>query len=293
MIIVPLVQADDLSSTNKSQYTLLNPTPSELMRPWYTDNAGQSPYTIDAGHFEGDLTAFSYGHFHRSNPDFSQTTQAYSYADTEIKAGLLNNVDLEVAIEPYEKVSTTLTERVYVPTPPPIKMVPGTVVLQDTRSGFGDIESRIKWNLWGNDGGATAFAVGGIVYAPTGTGSINNEQFEGGVLTDFAAHLPCDLEMRIHNNVLSISDNFDNMPKRRFSFENEISLLHQLVGNLKGYCLFNTYAFTTPGRNWDGSIGVGLNYRIKPNVELFAGIDFGVQGTPFDYSPRIGVSARF
>jgi hypothetical protein len=54
--------AADTTAEDKSQYTLFNPTPSELMRAWRTDRAGASPYTIDAGHFEVDLTVLGYGY---------------------------------------------------------------------------------------------------------------------------------------------------------------------------------------------------------------------------------------
>ena len=81
---------------------------------------------------------------------------------------------------------------------------------------------------------------------------------------------------------------------RELSFENEISLSHQIVGDLEGYCLFNTYTFTTPDRPWSGTIGAGLNYRIRTNVEFVAArMDFGVHGTPFDYNPSVGISTRF
>jgi hypothetical protein len=295
--LVPFAHADDFTTANKSQYTLINPTPPEVMRPWYTDNGGQTPYTIDAGHFEGDLTAFGYGSFQRDYlaPVYGgyprqvigmvpvqRTTREYSIGATEIKAGLLNNVDVELSMVPYTIRTDNYT-------------APGFANRFYRQSGVDDVESRIKWNLWGNDGGPTALSVGGLVYYPTGTGSITDERFEGGVLMNFEAHLPWDFEMRIHNNALSIADYIQNSAAltRGFSFENEISLLHPIVGDLKGYLLFNTYAYTTAGREWDGSIGTGLNYRFRENVELYAGVNFGVHGNPYDYSPFMGISARF
>ena len=218
------------------------------------------------------------GYFHRSSEMFGRTSGEYSIAGTEIKVGLLNNVDAEASIVPY----TIYTDKFR-----------GEFNEDFKRSGVSDLESRIKWNLWGNDGGPTAMSIAGVVDFPTGTDSIDNEQFQGGVSVAFQAHLPCSFELRLHNNVLSIGDFSGNELRRELSFENEISLSHQIVGNLEGYCLFNTTTFTTPDRSWNGTIGVGLNYRVRTNVELYARMDFGVQGTPFDYSPSIGVSARF
>jgi len=252
------------------------------MRPWYTDNAGQTPYTIDAGHFEGDVTAFGYAYFHRAYPPVQQRSRKYIFGGTEIKAGLLNNVDIELSIVPYTIRTDNYTRS-------------GTANRFFRRSGVDDLYSRIKWNLWGNDGGRTALSLGGVVYYPTGTGNISDERYTGGLLVDFTAHLPWDIEMRIHDNALSSVDYPANSTTltRDFSFQNELSVLRPIVGNLKGYVLFNTYAFTSTGTDWQGTIGAGLNYRVTPNVELYAGADFGVHGTSSDYSPFIGISARF
>ncbi|HZQ48404.1 MAG TPA: hypothetical protein VFC07_15410, partial [Verrucomicrobiae bacterium] len=121
------MQAEDLTDAGKSQYTLLNPTPPQLMRDWYTDHAGVSPYTIDAGHYEADITAVSYGYHHRNPANGLLTVEAWSIGTTVIKAGLLNNLDAEVTIRPYERVRTSSIEHTFVPAPPPIIIVPGTI----------------------------------------------------------------------------------------------------------------------------------------------------------------------
>jgi Putative MetA-pathway of phenol degradation len=277
---IPNVRANDSTNVDKSQYTLLNPTPEDAMRYWYTDHAGQSPYTIDAGHFEANLTALQYGYYHRSQASFGETAQQYAIGETEIKVGLLNDLDFELSIVPYD-IFTDQTHS-------------GAVEHGIRRTGVEDLETRVKWNLWGNDAGASSLAVGGLVEWPTGTGSVGREQFEGGVFVDFQAHLPSSFEFRIHANALSIADyDSNNNLKREYSFQNEISLSHPIIDSLEGYVIFNTYAFTTPDRDWDGTIGAGLNYRIKKNMELFAGMGFGVNGTAYGYNPFFGVSARF
>lgn len=47
---------------DKSSYSLLNPTPRELMREMSTDrpDATESPYTVDAGHFQAELSFFDF-----------------------------------------------------------------------------------------------------------------------------------------------------------------------------------------------------------------------------------------
>jgi hypothetical protein len=279
-MMVPNLRADDSTNANQGQYTLLNPTPEDAMRHWYTDHAGQSPYTIDAGHFEADLTALEYGYYHRSYADYGRTSQHYAFCETEIKVGLLNNLDFEMDIVPYD----IYTDEEH----------SGGVERGIRRTGLEDLQTRVKWNLWGNDGGMTSLAVGALLESPTGTGSVDREKFEGGFLVDFQAHLPAAFELRIHANALSIEDyDSNNNLKREYSFQNELSVSHQIFGALEGYVLYNTYTYTTPDRDFDGTVGVGLNYRIEKNLELFAGVGFGVDGGAYDYDPFFGVSARF
>src|SRR5258706_16461779 len=99
-VTVPrLARADTGSRDEKEHYTLFNPTPRLEMREWRTDHAGVSPYTVDAGHFEVQVTGLSYGYQgnHSSSqfaPAETANTEAWAFGETVVKAGLLNNLDL-------------------------------------------------------------------------------------------------------------------------------------------------------------------------------------------------------
>jgi hypothetical protein len=51
---------------------------------------------------------------------------------------------------------------------------------------------RLKWNIWGNDGGATALAVIPYVKVPTASTGIGNPLVEGGALLTLGINLPYD-----------------------------------------------------------------------------------------------------
>jgi hypothetical protein len=275
------VRGDEPGVGEKSHYTLFNPAPTDSLRTWRTDHAGVSPYTIDAGHFEIDLVAVSYAYDEQDfGGSFRAQTEAWSYGITQVKVGLLNRLDAEVVIRPYQTITGTLK-------------VGSTTFVRQTVSGFGDIVSRLKLNVWGNDGGRTALSISGDVKYPTakhGIDELGNGQFEGGPALEFAAQLPWDFELRINSAV-----NFFEGPgdDRQASFGNLISLSHCIVDKLEGYCVFSTSISTFTDSEWVGTVKVGLNYRVARNVELYLGNSFGVTDNAFDYAPFVGVAARF
>jgi len=274
-------RGDEPTSEDKCHYTLFNPTPSESLRVWRTDHAGITPYTIDAGHFELDVVAVSYAYDEQDfGGSFRARSEAWSYGITQIKLGLLNRLDAEVIFRPYQTITGTLKAG-------------STTIVRETVSGFGDVVSRLKLNVWGNDGGKTALSISGDIKYPAakhGIDELGNGQFEGGPAVEFAAQLPWDFELRINSAVDFFEDGSD---ARQAAFGNLISLSHCIVSKLEGYCVFDTSISTITGAEWVGLVKVGLNYRVAKNVELYLGNSFGVTDNAFDYAPFLGIAARF
>src|SRR5687767_1831574 len=115
------------------------------MRDMSTDRPDktESAYTVDAGHFqvEADLLGYSYD---RHNTSFAnERAESWNVATLKLKVGLCNSTDLQFVVPTYNRVR--LADR-----------TTGTV---ERNSGFGDIATRLKVNVWGNDGGTTALAL--------------------------------------------------------------------------------------------------------------------------------------
>src|ERR1022692_316164 len=89
---------------DKSSYNLLNPTPLALMRELTPDRPDktESPYTVDAGHFQLEMDFANYTY----NESGGTTTRAWNLAPFNLKAGLLNNVDLQFVFDNYLDVRT-------------------------------------------------------------------------------------------------------------------------------------------------------------------------------------------
>jgi hypothetical protein len=80
---------------DKSAYTLFDPVPDDQMRDFNTDRPpkANSPYTVDAGHFQYETDIV--------NAAFSQLsgtvhTDTYLAPNPTFKLGLTNQIDLEV-----------------------------------------------------------------------------------------------------------------------------------------------------------------------------------------------------
>ena len=268
-----LTKAEDLGGTNRAPYTLFNPTPESAMRAWYTDNAGNSPYTIDAGHFAASVVAMEYG-YAQQNFTVGYASQVFwGFGDIQLKAGLLNDLDVELVQQPYQTIKTSVSGV-------------GFPVPSQTVNGFGDLSSRLKWNLWGNNGGPTALAISGSVFFPTGSGPFKPQHVGGGPEAEFAAFLPIDFQLRVVSNA--------SFYESSQQFENLISLTHRVAGPLEAYCSFNTLVNNVANAEWVGTVRLGLNYRPLKNLELFTSYAFAVNTTlDSDYIVSLGVAGRF
>src|SRR5215218_10376638 len=82
-----------LAQADKSQYTLFNPTPRASMRELSTDrpDTTESPYTVDAGHFQFELSLVDF----TRDDDGGVKSETLTALPANLKVGLLNNVDLQ------------------------------------------------------------------------------------------------------------------------------------------------------------------------------------------------------
>jgi hypothetical protein len=267
--------AGEAPAADKSRYHLFNPTPRELMREMSTDrpDVTESPYTVDAGHFqvEMDLVAFTYD---RHNPQhIDQRVESWSFANTNLKIGLLNNVDLQLIVPAHNRIRT---------------LEPDT---STRRSGIGDLTARLKVNLWGNDGGSTAFGIMPFVKFPTHQDELGNQAVEGGVILPLAVELPAGWSM----GVMAEFDFLENEDAGRYhtEFVDSITFSHEIFGDLGGYVEFASTLSTEPHADWVATVDLGLTYKVTNDLQLDAGVNLGVTRAADDISPFVGISWRF
>jgi hypothetical protein len=275
-MIPPALGAD---ASDKSQYTLINPTPKELMREMSTDRPDktESPYTVDAGHFQFEMDLVSYTYDSERAGGVDTRVDAFAIAPINLKVGLCNQVDLQVVVETWNYVRTEMSGA-------------GATVHQ---RGFGDVTTRLKYNFWGNDGGKTAFAAMPFVKLPTNQDDIGNNSVEGGLILPLAVALPYDFGMGLMTEFDCNRDATGN--GHHAEFVNSITLSHDrvLVRDLGAYVEFFSLVSAESGSDWIGTVDFGLTYGLSENVRLDAGVNIGVTKAADDLNPFVGLSWRF
>jgi hypothetical protein len=258
---------------DKSRYTLFRPVPKSFMRDMETDRPDktESAYTVDAGHFQVEMDLLAYTRDRSSH----ETLKALAVAATNFKAGILNNVDLQVIVETYntQRVEDRATGQ------------------SSCLSGFGDITVRSKINLWGNDGGPTAFSVMPFVKFPTGKKGLGNGAGEGGVIFPFAMELPGEWELGTQVEVDQFRDSAGSSYHQEFS--HTVTVGHDIAGKVAGYVEFYNSASNESHSPWIATFDFGFTYAVSRDVRLDAGMNIGLTEAADDWNPFVGLSVRY
>jgi hypothetical protein len=262
---------------DKRQFHLFNPTPREWMRPLSTDRPDltESPFTVDAGHFQIEMDVLNYGYDRYTPARDDVRVESLAIAPFNLKLGLLNNADLQIVIPTYNRV------RIH-------DRAAGTV---ENQRGFGDLVLRSKINLWGNDSGTTAMAIMPVLKLPTNQDGLGNNSVEGGLIIPFAMDLPHGWGLGAMAEVGLMRDAVDSGYHPEFI--NTVALGREIVGNLSGYVEFFSLLSADSGAPWIGAAGVGFTYGLSPDIQLDGGINFGLTRAAEDINPFFGISWRF
>lgn len=267
--------ADDAPKPDKSGYTLFNPTPAGAMRDFNPDRPAKStsPYTVDAGHFQYETDGFVYTYDRYSFGGI--TTRTYTLPDPTLRLGLLNNVEIELALAPYTRTTATMRST-------------GEVV---RASGFGDTITRLKVNLFGNDGGDAALALIPYVKFPTAARNLGNNQVEGGLLAPLSLNMPLGFTLVLQTEIDALKNANDG--GKHANFINLVNLSREIVPKLTGQLEFFADAVNDKGQSNIYTVDAALAYLVTPNLQLDVGANLGVSKAAPDIQAYFGISQRF
>ena len=190
-----------------------------------------------------------------------------TFMQSNIKLGLDDRTDLQLVVDAYVTEDVTNGE---------------------DSNGFGDVQVRLKRNLWGNDGGDSAFAIFPYVKIPTDTDRSNGE-FEGGMILPYARGLTDTLDLGLMAQFDVVYD--DAGDEHDFEFLHTAVVGYPIHGDLGGYLeMVGIYA---EGGDYRASTNLGLTLQPDPDLLLDAGVRVGVTDDVDDIGFFLGFTARY
>ncbi|HUF62792.1 MAG TPA: transporter [Verrucomicrobiales bacterium] len=227
-------------------------------------DATESPITVEPGRIQIESSLWSYTQDRAEGIRF----ESWTFGETNLKFGVTSRSDLQLVLTPYVYEREKQAGRVH------------------EAEGFGDLELRFKWNLWGNDAGETAAALFPYVKIPSGT-AVSNGEWEGGLILPFSWDLSerCALGLQIQ-----IDRAFDEDEGHYWSFGHSAVLGFALTGRLG---CFVEYAGSASDLPYQAFASGGFTFRIGENMQWDIGTLAGLNRHSEDLTLFQGLTLRF
>ena len=260
-LTLPLFGAEpETPALDKRQYNLFNPTPPDLMRELSPDrpDTTESPITLDAGHFAMEVSWFDWS---RDGGD-----DAFTILSSNLKLGLFNDVDIQAVFNVYTWED----------------LADGS-----NAEGFGDVQVRLKYNLWGNDSGETALALFPYVQIPTGA-ELSNGEWEGGLIIPFSVTLTDSLSLGLMAEFDAVYDDTEG--------EYELVFLHSAVLGIsltERWGTFVEYFGIAGDASYQPHASGGFTFTVNENLILDCGVRVGLSSDSEDLGVFTGFTKRF
>lgn len=267
--LINLVSTQYAYSEEKDKYNIFNPTPKNKMRELSTDRPDktESPYSVDAGHFqyEGDLVILN------DNLSTTDRTKEFIFNNMNLKIGLTNNTDLQFVIPTYTISNTEGNKK------------------SSSNEFGGDLVTRLKINLFGNDEGAVAAAIMPYVKIPLNK-NIPDNSFEGGFTIPFSVELPLGFGL----GFMAQYDYVKNEQDKNYhsEFVTTFAIGHDVTDTLGAYIEIFSQSSTEKGSEWNATLDGGITYAINEDIQLDCGINWGLTESSDRFNPFLGLSFR-
>lgn len=245
-----------------------DPTTDKPLRDLAADrpDTTESPITVDKGHFQLETAFFGYTRDKNDNTD----VRTYAVAESNIKYGLLDNMDLQVVLTPWLEEETE------------------TATTDETVNDFGDIEVRLKYNIYGNDGGDTALGLMPFVKIPTQT-EVSNDRWEGGLILPGSWDVADTWGLGAQLQLDRIYEDDSGDMEWEFS--------HTVVAGFEVFDRVGTYVeyvgIASEGGDYNVLASGGATYDLKEYVRLDVGTMVGLTDDAEDFSIFTGITWKY
>lgn len=269
LINTNLVKAEDLNTkeNDKWQYNLFNPVPKDKMRDLSTDRPDktESPYTVDAGHFQYEGDIVSYIH----NQSDKDTEQEFLFNNMNLKLGITNNIDFQLVIPTYN-----------------LNLINSKI----DASGFGDITTRLKYNIFGNDSGSVSIGAMPYLKIPTANDKLGNKAFEGGITFPASVELPNDFSLGFMYQFDYKKNEKDN--NYHAEYVTTVTLGRGITENINFYTELFSQSSTEKDSEWVATFDFGFTYLPTPDIQIDIGMNTGLTPASDRFNPFLGLSFR-
>lgn len=229
-------------------------------------DATESPVTVDRGHFQLESSFFSF-----SRDDVGgMRTETWGVAESNIKYGLSDVMDLQLIFTPYVRET--------------VRTAGGA---KTTLEDFSDLTIRLKYNLWGNDEGTTAFGLMPVVKVPTQT-AVSNGRWEGGVVAPFSWRAGERWGVGLQGQLDRVYDEGEGDMDWEFSHTAVVGFdLSDRFG------IYIEYLGVAGDRPYDSFFSGGMTYSLSEFIQLDMGTLIGLNQEAEDTTIFSGISWKF
>ena len=152
--------------------------------------------------------------------------------------------------------------------------------------GIGDVVVRFKYNLWGNDGGATAAGLLPYLKVPTHS-AVSNDEWEGGLIVPLAWNFAKNMGLGLQAEV---ARNFEDGGGHYWALSHTAVLGVSITEQLG---LYLEYAGTVSELPYESLASAGITYQVNDNLQFDVGGLLGLNNPSQDLSVFSGVTVRF
>lgn len=224
----------------------------------------ESPISVEPGHFQAESSIWAYAR----DKEHGVELQTWTLAETNFKIGLTPCQDLQFVVRPYVRESVRGLE-------------------DSDAEGFGDVEVRWKWNIWGNDGGSSALGLMPFVSVPTQT-AVSSGEWEGGAILTWATDLSESWGLGLQGEVDRVWD--EDSRRHEWDFLHTAVIGRDIGENVGVYLEYIGVAGAHP---YQASVSAGITWALGPDLQLDLGGVAGLNDAAEDYSVFQGITFRF
>lgn len=245
--------------------------PAQELRELSTDrpDTTESPYSVDKGHFQIEAELMSWGRDRSAGVTTTEINPSVNF-----KVGLTDRADLQVVVG-YLRSATDGA---------------------DTVSGLDDVTIRLKYNLWGQDGGdqPTAGALMPFVTLPTHKNEFDpllGDDASFGIIAPVGFSLPGGWD----SAVMAELDVVRNAEDDGWTTELLLSWTasHEITDRMAGFVELVSISGHEEGSTAEAYFDAGVTFAASEQVQLDAGTNIGLTRDSQDLRLFTGISTKF